>query len=846
MKKRKRTLHRLLAALCCLALIFSLAACDRGGKTTPDGSDPTGSGSGNGTASPQPEGYVYTAEFIPMQGETENTYFSNFIFDGTDRFLVSAYVYNDVGVIAYEEDDTLDGGDVEPEETEEPENDPMEPVAVPAVPVEESVYLYWMGLDGSFTRLENYKPLPVERDGDVRGDTYIMNLIISDGSIYSLEEIYRSWYDGPDDAERYSQEWYEKGYYVYEHNEESFFLRVLDDTGAEKSIIDLSEIAAEVTETSGYFYPSGFAADGKGHIILGAGNALILLDEEGNRLGSIPTDNWFEQTITLADGSVGVTYWGDNGQVISVVDFDAMALDEERTYPMANAYNLSPGGGKYDFYYVNGTSVMGYRLEDGTAERVINLLNVGVGANYVDRVSVLPDGRIVTTEYDYSEGRQKMSLVIMKEVPAASVPQKQTLTLATMGLDWTIRSAVAKYNRTNLEYRIEVQDYSEYDNPEDWSAGQTKLNTEIMAGNVPDILDLRSFSVSRLGARGLLADLTPYLEADSELSGQISDAVLEAMKTDGKLYQIATGYMVSTVIGAASVVGEEMGWTLEDFRRALASMPEGCEPFSQWTTRDTILSMGLTSEMSQLVDWGTGKCNFDSPRFTDLLEFAAQFPEEVTYDWENWTPEDEESSRIASGRQMLMQATFSSFDDISYYDAAFGGNCTFIGYPTSEGVGNSLSFNGSSYGISGRSPNKEAAWNFIRILLTEDYQNENVWYFPTNQRSFEKRLKDAMAEEYLKDEKGEYILDEDGNKIRLSRGGYYAGSTYVEIYAMTQEQADKVLALIESCQRVTSADEELMQMIIEDVQPFFAGQKTAQEVARLLQSKMNIYINEQR
>ena len=59
-------------------------------------------------------------------------------------------------------------------------------------------------------------------------------------------------------------------------------------------------------------------------------------------------------------------------------------------------------------------------------------------------------------------------------------------------------------------------------------------------------------------------------------------------------------------------------------------------------------------------------------------------------------------------------------------------------------------------------------------------------------------------------------------------------------------QADKILELVNTTTKVQNYDEELMQMITNESEAFFAGQKSAEDVGRLLQSKMTIYINEQR
>lgn len=83
---------------------------------------------------------------------------------------------------------------------------------------------------------------------------------------------------------------------------------------------------------------------------------------------------------------------------------------------------------------------------------------------------------------------------------ASTVTEKTELTLACMNLDWNLRGQIVKFNRASDKYRIVVKDYSEYSSMTYESAGSngtmvtqsddglTKLNTEIMSGNVPDMI----------------------------------------------------------------------------------------------------------------------------------------------------------------------------------------------------------------------------------------------------------------------------------------------------------------------------------------------------------------------
>ena len=87
-----------------------------------------------------------------------------------------------------------------------------------------------------------------------------------------------------------------------------------------------------------------------------------------------------------------------------------------------------------------------------------------------------------------------------------------------------------------------------------------------------------------------------------------------------------------------------------------------------------------------------------------------------------------------------------------------------------------------------------------------------------------------------------------GEKIPVSRGTIWdaAEGKAREIYALEPEQVDQIRELVKSTTKVADYNQEILDIVTEQAAPFFAGQKSAEEVAKLVQSKANIYVNEQR
>ena len=858
MKKYQRILT-LLLALCLTVGLF--AGCGKENddpKQTDDPAQPTET----------PE-YTYVPSYISLNDSFENGFDSVTVVG--DKLLVSSYERVEVPATGGEPDG--DGDTVMPLDGEElPDN------AV-ASPEEETfdewryeeVY-YWLSLDGTATKIEGMKSMEIPEGFDPDSTSvWTANVsVMDDGSIVTLEQVYAQIYKGPDGVEKYTDEWWNNV-----ETREMYFIRKMDNAGNEVQRLDLTEITDRYAAEQGYFYLNSLTVGADGNFYLQTDGGVLVVSPEGEELYMVGLENgWINSMFRTSDGKVHVVYYDESaasasgsdlttkdvpsatparsgGYVLATIDAATKSLTGARPAGNAGNYNLVAGGGDYDAYYTNGSNFYGFNFETGESTKILNWINCDVDTRYMGtrNIGVLDDGRIIGIEnrwYNVGEtgGRSETNLVILEKQPYSSLPQRTRITYASQYLQYNTRSAIIDFNRSSGEYRIEVQDYSEYNTEEDYSAGLTKLKTEIMSGKVPDIIDLNGLPLDELASKGILADLYTFIDSDSELSrDSLFQSVLTALESDGKLYRTASSFAIQTVLGAPGVVGDEPGWTLEEFNAALAKMPEGCTPFSESTTRGDVLQGMITLELGDLVNWSTGECKFNSKTFTDILEFAAQFPE--TFDYENYNWPDE-TDRIASGQQMLMTMYLSDFESSRMYAAIFGGDVTYIGYPVSEGVGNMLQIDDSGLAISAKSANQDAAWQFVRKFFTEKYQTENVYSFPTNKAAFNAKLKTAMTPIWQTDENGKYILDENGNKIEQSQGTWGWGNITVEMYALTQEEADSIVDVINATTRVYSYDEDIMDIITSEAAAFFAGQKSADEVAKLVQSKANIKVNERR
>lgn len=858
MRIQGKKLTALLLAFC---IVLGLAACGSGGDDKNADTD-------------QLSGTIYVPSFIDLDLEAE--YINSACCDGQNVYVV-ADISNE-------------------EEVTDPET------GVVSTNYSSRAAIFRISLeDGSVTELENYEPSYTFNSYD-EGWFNIGSISAGlDGTLWVAEQATVYEFDLPED---FNEETDSKWDYQTSKNVE--LRRQLDSTGKELSVIDTSAMYEKLGEVD-YINSVTVDAEGRFYVSISGenGSQIAVLDKDMNVLFSLENNAWGDFTL-LGDGTVGVRRRDTEGNLsLSVLDTEAKAWGTDYPLPYT-ANNIYNGTDKYLFYYNGGESLYGYNAETQEGERLLSWSAADINMDRLVFFSFLPDGRVAAMTQDWARvnngddysHKQITELAILEEKDASVLADKTVLTFATMGVNSDIRSAIIKFNKTNDKYRIEIKDYSEYSTEEDYQAGLTKLNTEILAGAAPDILSVSGLPLQQYGAKGILEDLWPLIENDPAIGREnLMERVFTAAEQDGKLYQVFANFGIDTVIGSRKVVGDDLGWTLEELKAALATMPEGCSIFDESDTKSGMLMYTMGMNTDAYVDWDSGECRFDSDEFKAMLEFCNSFPAE--YDWESRGEDyEEEPVRITAGKQMLKRVSLGGFDDFQMYEAMFAGTeglrtyessygsggsytvvttgsassssasmgmdmntfqrlipgryVTFKGYPMEDGsCGSSFSIS-NGIAMSSACKDKDGAWSFIRELLLpvadrKYYGDAYSWNFPTNKTDFDAAVAEAMEVEYETDSEGKQVLDQDGNPVERSKGGWSWGdSLSIDIVATTQEEYDQIMELYNAVETVTNYDTSIYDIISEMAGSYFTGDKGLDETASLIQGKVQLYINENR
>lgn len=383
------------------------------------------------------------------------------------------------------------------------------------------------------------------------------------------------------------------------------------------------------------------------------------------------------------------------------------------------------------------------------------------------------------------------------------------ITYGTLNTDLSMESWIASWNRSQSEYRVEIKVY------EDSDTGRMQLNKDLVTGKGPDLLDLSDINVGNYAAKGVLEDLYSYLDRDERVSREtLVQGVMQTYEFDGRLCGLPMGYYFETLLGKKERVGEAEDWTPEKLLELLQGLDEG-ELLMDALSPEGFLRAVFSADMSSYVDMAGRKCYFEEERFRNLLETASGLEAGVL---------DEEAhlKGLAEGSVLLERAYVSDVSGFLEYCDMFGGEeVSWVGFPSGQG-GRTVLYTRMPVGISALSDRKDAAWEFLISLLGEEFQKNDVMFcFPIRMSVLEESFQAA--------------------KKAVPEAQPADGQEWVPA---TQEQIDALRELICSSRSESISDPNIWRIVREEAETLFEQGKNLEEVAGIIQNRVENYILE--
>lgn len=689
---------------------------------------------------------------------------------------------------------------------------------------EQSTFGYYKsnvdGTDSSFTKLT----LP-ERE---QSYSWIDNALISGtGRIYAVEN---SGYENNSDPDNY----------VYE---DRYFLNCWNMDGSLQWTIQLN--TGDDGE-GGWVYCSRLldgGDDGVYAVMSGSKYEAVLYSPQGEEGSHKALDSGiFERANTIfsgTDGRLGVVSYDEEYTKRYLISYDLESgqLGEQVELPFSENFSISAGSGT-ELLLTDSMGLYVWSAGDAQPKMLMNIVNSDLPANEINRVLRIDDQHFVAVYNDLANWEQKCAYFTYRD--PADIPDKKELVLGGAYINSDVKAKVIEFNKASEQYRITLKDYSVYNTSEDWTAGQARLNSDIISGQMPDIMLLDdTSSYGNYVSKGVLADIGSLLEADPELGKlEYLQNVWDAYSVNGKLYAAVSCFNVRTMAAKKSLVGEPQSWTMADVEAVVATMPEGATAFGSMV-RESFIYYMMSYAGQDFIDVNTGKCDFTSQSFVDMLEYAKTLPKENPQDYEEDFDYTYYENQYRENRTLLYDLFIGNLKDCKYQiKGSIGEEVSFVGFPTSASNGSVLSAGNFSFTISAKSENIDGAWQFVRQFLTPEYQTSaDLYNMPVLKSAFLAKAQEATERPYWTDENGnrEYYDDTwtvNGEEIILE--------------PFTQEEVDQICQFIYTVDRTGYNNEEIRNIITEEAEAFFTDQKDVQSVVDIIQSRAQIYVDENR
>lgn len=405
------------------------------------------------------------------------------------------------------------------------------------------------------------------------------------------------------------------------------------------------------------------------------------------------------------EGRLMVLYYNEEytKRFLTSYDLETGQVGEPSELPFSENYSISPGNGG-ELLLTNEMGLYTWSAGDAEPEMLMSIVNSDLPAYEISRAQKIDDGHFVAVYNDLVNWEQKCAYFTY--VDPADIPDREGLVLGGMYIGSDVKAKVIEFNKASDRYRITLKDYSTYNTSEDWMAGQTRLSSDIINGQMPDIMLLNDMSsYGNYVSKGLLADIGSLLEADPELGKlEYLQNVWDAYSVNGTLYAVVPSFNVRTMVAKKSLVGEPQSWTMADAKAVLATMPEGATVFGNMV-RETYINYAMNYAGQEFIDVDTGKCDFNSQGFVDMLEYAGTLPRDYEGDYEE---DDFYENQYRQNQTLLYDLFIGNIKDCKYQIKGYvGDEVSFVGFPTLDSNGSILNPGNFVFMISARSGNVE-------------------------------------------------------------------------------------------------------------------------------------------
>lgn len=405
--------------------------------------------------------------------------------------------------------------------------------------------------------------------------------------------------------------------------------------------------------------------------------------------------------------------------------------------------------------------------------------------------------------------------------------QKEVITIRDYAFGVYMEQYVEQYNQQSDRYFVVLERGTL--NGLDTSGirdFRTQTNIEIVNGGGADILSSNSLGdVFSYIEKGAIEDLKPYLERSCMKEEDFFPVTFAGYRSDEQIYSMKVSISGYGLCLDSNLTGGMENPNIEEVLDALLDTPEETILKKKYTASHVLKYFLQGSDsLWGTIDWESRICDFNSELFEKLLEVSKA------------KGYDEKKSYVELAK-LVSDSTFFTFELEDYLE---GEGMQKIGYFFDDGC--YMVMDSTAWLMNSNSENKEGAWDFMRFLLSKEFQTS--WEddsFPTNREAFEQmaqREKEAGPIGYIS---GGIVY-----KAGIAYYRTYGKDAYIERFGLSDAKIDEIRKELENIRALPNRIEPLLDIILDEASYYFNDTKTIEEVIPIIENRVQLYLDEHR
>lgn len=430
-----------------------------------------------------------------------------------------------------------------------------------------------------------------------------------------------------------------------------------------------------------------------------------------------------------------------------------------------------------------------------------------------------------------------------------ATPDKE-LKVYSLKKDQTLQQAVSAYQKAHQDVFVKYEVGMSGENGLTAEDAIKALNTEIMAGNGPDVIMLDGLPIESYLAKGMLADLSENLKAAEEKE-EFFDNITRVYEEDGKIYAIPTRFWIPLLMG-----NEEFVSNIQDLSSLSAVMEEMREKnpegsiLSAYTPEILLKMLAIASEPT----WSKEDGNLQEETVKEFLTQAKKiYDNEISgisdlekEEFLNSVRGSDDSSGTAEETALDISWSILNFLTKSQAQLAIGAsqqvsldftNVISVPRVKPEVVYKPLSLQAenvfqaeSIVGVSAKAAEPEMAREFVEMLLSYNVMSMQQEPYPVNAASFDSLFDTDMEGDGAFGSMG--ISKDDGSVATL------------DLYWPNEEEQKGLEQMVRSLKTPYLPGSPIEQAVLEAGVSVLEGNMSVDEGVAQIKQKIQLYLSE--